>query len=282
VSSESFTPRSIALKKIVPVFNHSFDLDLMQLPYVESWPGIMLRRSPENSRPPVNYRLTYRNAYYELWERRPGAPQVIEHLGLQREGQAATEPACQDVRDLASRMKPGERLIAARRELLPTVAAVTPPPYGATRPTRVPSWPRYNDDPSKSITESQTVGTNGKGVLAGRLDVDAGTYAVWLKGGGGRALHVAVDGREVGVQQQINTPGQWLPFGRVELAAGTHELRLSRPNGDLTPGDGVNGPIGGIALERIGAAEPIVDVPRARAAEVLCGHTWDWIERVAP
>jgi hypothetical protein len=282
VSSESFSPRSIALNKIVPVFNHSFDLDLMQIGYVESWPGIMLRRSPENSRPPVNYELTFRNAYYELWERRTGAPRVLEHLPLQSEGQAATEPVCQNVRDLARRMKPGERLVAAQRGLLPTVAAVTDPPYGATRPTTVPSWGRYNDDPTKDIARSKTVATNGQGVLAGRLDVDAGTYEVWLKGGGGRALHVAVDGREVGVQQQINTPGQWLPFGRVELAAGTHELRLSRPGGGLEPGDGVNGPIGGIALERVGTRRPIVDVPRARAAEVLCGHTWDWIERVAP
>jgi hypothetical protein len=251
----------------------------MQLNYVESWPGIMLRRSPENSRPPVNYRLTYRNAYYELWERRSGAPTVLEHLPLQRPGQPAAQPVCGDVRALASRVQPGERLIAARRELLPTVAATIPPPYGATRPTIVPRWGQWTDDPTKDVTTSPLVATNGQGILAGTLDVPAGSYAVWVKGGGGRPLHVSVDGRAVGVQRQINTPGQWLPFGRVELDAGEHDVRLLRPGAGLEPGNGVNGPIGGIALEPH-RSRPFVTV-RPAQAERLCGQTWDWIERVS-
>jgi hypothetical protein len=272
VASESFSPRSVALRTPKIIFNHSFDIDDMTLQYVESWPGLMVRRSPEASRPPVNYERTYRNAYYELWERRSGAPTVIEHLSLQRSGQAAVVPRCQDVRDLAARTQPRERLIAARREMLPTLGTTVPPIFGATPPD-IRSWVPLPDPPG-------TVATDGKGVIAGRLSVGAGTYEAWVKGGGGRPLRVAVDGRAVGEQRQINTPDEWLPIGRVTLAAGSHEVRLTRPGAGFEPGNGVNGPIGGIALERF-EARPLVTVPRKRAAARLCGRTWDWIERVS-
>lgn len=278
-ASEPYSPRSVSLRKPAIIFNHSFDLDEMTLKYVNSWDHIMLRRSPEASRPPAGFELTYRNAYYELWERRAGAPRVLEHLPLQRPGQPAAEPVCQDVRDLASRMSPGERLVAARRSLVPTLAVTNPPPYGATRATELPSWYRWTDDPTADAATSPLVATNGAGTVAGKLDVPAGTYAVWMKGGGGRPFHVFVDGREVGSQRQINTPGQWLGFGRLTLAAGSHDVRLERPARGFEPGNGVNGPVGGIALEPI-APRPLVTVSRGQA-ESLCGHTWDWIERVS-
>jgi hypothetical protein len=278
-ASESFSPRSVSLRPEVSkdtiIFNHSFDLDQMTLKYVESWPGIMLRRSPEASRPPANYRLTYRNAYYELWEKDPGGPTVLDHLSLQAPGQAAVPPRCQDVRDLVARMQPGDRLVAARRPRLPTVGATIPPIYGATRATITPNW-AVSPDPQ----EPGTLITNGQGVLAGTLTVGAGNYEVWVKGGGGRPLRVAVDGRDVGAQNQLNTPGQWLPIGRVALPAGAHELRLTRPGAGLQPGNGINGPVGGIALERVPETRPLVTVPKARAAG-LCGKPWDWIERVS-
>jgi hypothetical protein len=278
-SSEPYSPRSVSLRKPAIIFNHSFDLDDMTLKYVNSWDHIMLRRSPEASRPPDGFELTYRNAYYELWDRRKDAPTVLEHMPLQRTGQPAAQPVCQDVRALASRMSPGERLVAARRPLVPTLAVTNPPPYGATAPTEMPSWYRWTDDPTADAAKSPLVATNGAGTVAGKLDVPAGTYAVWVKGGGGRPLHVFVDNREVGAVRQINTPGQWLGYGRVTLDAGSHDIRLTRPARGFEPGNGVNGPIGGIALEPI-VPHPLVTVSRADA-ESLCGHAWDWIERVS-
>jgi hypothetical protein len=273
VASESFSPRSVALREPEIIFDHSFDLDQMTLPYVESWPGIMLRRSPDASRPPANYRLTYRNAYYELWEQKPDGPQVLDHLALQRAGQASVPPRCQDVRDLVARLQPGDRLVAARRAPLPTVGVTVPPIYGATRPDVVPNWA-----PSPDPQDPGTLITNGQGIVAGRLRVGAGAYEVWVRGGGGRPLRVSVDGRLVGAQRQLNTPEQWLPIGRVTLPAGTHRVSLRRPGAGFEPGNGVNGPVGGIALEPQ-VPHPLVTVPKARAAS-LCNQPWDWIERV--
>jgi hypothetical protein len=272
VSSESSTPRSVSLREDQIIHNRSFDLDEMRLEYVESWPGILLRRSPENSRPPLNYERTYRNAYYELWEQRADAPAVIEHLPLQEPGQAAVPPRCQDVRELAARVRDGERIVAARREMLPTLGVTVPPIYGATRPDRT-QWTRISYLPG-------AVGTDGHGWIAGRLTVRAGDYGVWLKGGGGRPLRVYVDGRKVGEQRQINTPGQWLPIGRVRLPAGSHDVKLVRPGAGFEPGNGVNGPIYGVALER-DAPRRLVTVAPEDAAARLCGRPWDWIERIS-
>jgi len=272
VGSESFSPRPVVVRDNQPIFNRSFDLDEMALDYVLSWPGIMLRRSPETSRPPVGYELTYRNAYYELWERRSG-PRVVEHLPLQRMGQPAVPPRCTDVTHLAERARErGQRLVAARRPTLPTLGMTRPPIFGAQAPDRTPSWAPDADIPGAIVP-------NGQGRIAGRLTVPAGTYRVWLKGGSGRPLRVDVDGRSVGSQRQINTPGQWLPYGEVELAGGRHELDVFRPGGGLEPGNGVDGLVAGVALEPQ-TARTLVDVA-PRDARRLCGHPWDWIERVA-
>jgi hypothetical protein len=67
----------------------------------------------------------------------------------------------------------------------------------------------------------------------------------------------------------------------VRLPAGTHEVELVRPGAGFEPGNGVNGPIGGIALERL-APRPLTTVAPEDAAARLCGRPWDWIERVAP
>jgi hypothetical protein len=272
VASESATPRSVSLREDQIIFNTTFDLDDMRLDYVDTWPGIMLRRSPENSRPPADYERTYRNAYYELWEKQSDGPKVLEHLPLQQRGQAAVPPRCQDVRDIAARVRDGERLVAARRDELPTVGVTVPPAFGTKRPDRT-QWYPIDYLPG-------AVGTDGHGWIAGHLTVDSGEYAVWVKGGGGRALRVFVDGRKVGEQQQVNTPGQWLPMGSVLLGAGSHEVKLVRPGADLEPGNGVNGPIYGIALERV-EERPLVTVAPEQAEARLCGRPWDWIERVS-
>ena len=116
--------------------------------------------------------------------------------------------------------------------------------------------------------------------MSGRLNVHAGRYQVWIKGGGGRPLHVSVDGREVGAPRQLNTPGQWLPAGRIELESGEHEVTLQRPGGGLEPGNKVSGSVGGIALETVG--EPRLITLRPSEAERLCGRPYDWIERIRP
>jgi hypothetical protein len=262
VAPESFSPRAAELRKPGPIFARTIDLDDMKLAYVESWAGVVLRRGPDASRPPANFSLAYQNAYYQLWRRGSG-PEVLEHLPVTSGRDRAGFPNCAAVRGLASRVKPGERLVAAKASRLAAL--------DTTRAATAPKGWNPGFDPGVVVPFRP-------GVASGALDLPAGRYRVWVRASTGRTLHVAVDGREIGAVRAVNTPGQSLLAGTVELPSGRHEVVLRRPGGDVYPGDGFRGEIGRVAFEPV-APEPLVTVAQASAAS-LCRGEWDWIERV--
>ena len=260
-ASESFSPRVIVQRDpSVPIFAHSFDLDEMTLDYVQSFPAIVLRRSPTASRPPLSFTRVYRNDYYELW-RRGAQPRVLEHLSLQPLHERGAEARCADVRALARRAGPGERVAGVPAPELPGLDVAAKPPVG------------WNEN---GIEDTVTPGSPGD--PAATVRVGGGRYRVWMRGGSGRALTVEVDGRDAGEVQGVNTPGQWLPGGEVQLAAGAHELRLVRPGGSLAPGDGYAAEIGPVVLEPVREAAPVTVAPD-RAEATFCEGRWDWVER---
>ena len=206
-AAEADAPRRVDLRadaglkssspKRTPVFGEWFDLDSQTLGYVESFEGIIMRRSPAASRPPANFRRIYSNDFYELWRRRPG-PRVKAHLPLQSDGRASKVPDCSRVRALARRARPGDRLVAASR---PRVARFSP--------LQVPhpqNWPTAGDRES-------TVTTRGGGVMRGSLTA-TGRQRLWVRASAARGMNVFVDGRRVGQARHINTPGQWIEVGR--------------------------------------------------------------------
>ena len=264
VGPESFPPYSLETRAPEPVFNRSFDLDQLELEYVERWPVLMLRRSPVASTPPANYERFYANDEYELWRRR-ATPRVLEHLPLQRFAQAGEQPRCEQVRGLARRARPGERLVAVAR---PTPAALdTMHP-----PARPRSWP---DSPDRTVLVPVS-----RARAPGSVRTASGPHRVWVRGGGGRDVTVQVDDRRLTAERQINTPEGWVDLGQVDLAAGRHQVVLHWPGASPAPGDGFPGQLGRVVLEPLAEPER-VSLPPERARE-LCGRTWDWIERVEP
>ena len=259
--SESFSPAPVVPRENVPIFATSFDTDQMTLEYVEAFPSLLLRRAPDASRPPANFERTYRNAYYDVWRRRP-APQVFEHLSLQELQRRGIPARCADVRAMAKRVRPGERLVGVRAGESPRLDIPERPPAG------------WNEN---AVPGTVTPGTPGD--PSGTVRVDGGRYRAWVRGSTGRPLTVTVDDRAVGRASGVNTPGQWLPAGDLELAAGTHRLGLRRPGGGLGPGDGYAGEIGPVVLEPV-LEQQLVSVPARRAAATFCRGAWDWVERV--
>jgi hypothetical protein len=96
-------------------------------------------------------------------------------------------------------------------------------------------------------------------------------------------MEVLVDGRSVGASRhRIEHPGQLVPFGRIRLAAGRHEVTLRYSGADLYPGSGARfGILDRFVLARNTEDVPIRAIEPARAGE-LCGHSLDWIEAQAP
>ena len=262
---EAESPRPAEMRKPRPIFGRYYDLDALTLEYVNSFPGIIKRRSPGASRPPASFELAHVNDYYEVWRQRDG-PTVIEHLPLQRRHVATDRPSCDSVRALAGRAQPRDQLIAASR---PEVVLLDPLNAGL----RPRGWVE-NVEPPGTVTPTTP------GEMRFVPSTEGGRYRVWMKGSFGRSTAAYIDGRKVGEADQINTPGQWEQIAELDLDRGTHRAKLERPGPSAEPGDAWRGVLGPVALERVGQSR-LVTVSPERATR-LCGRDWDWIELVRP
>jgi hypothetical protein len=96
------------------------------------------------------------------------------------------------------------------------------------------------------------IGVHGAGTLTATFEA-GGDLQVWLGGSIGREVTVEIDGRSVGkVAGARNYGGALEPVGFVTLRPGAHELRISRPRGDLSPGDGSGTRLGPVVLASAG------------------------------
>ncbi|WP_156027729.1 hypothetical protein [Candidatus Solirubrobacter pratensis] len=246
------------------IFNRSFDVDEVTLGYLEHFGGLVVRRSPVASRPPLNFSKIYENAYYELWRRDPRRPAVLEHLPLGSAGALGGRPSCEAVTAIARRTRGRQRLVAAMAPAAPTLD--------------VPS-PRYTPRGWGRAPVPDALIPGSEGLIRAELPFSGGRYEAWIRGSAERPLTVSVDGRVVGRASGVNTPGQFLPAGTVTLTPGRHTVVLRRPGGGLAPGDGNPGIIGRLVFQPV-PAEPRLVTVDAHDARRLCGRAWDWIERV--
>lgn len=264
VATEAITPHQVELREPQTFVARYFDLDQQELDYVESFPLIVRRRSPDASRPPENFRLEHRSRFYEAW-RRDDDLRVLEHLPAGSLYRAAGVPNCGELLAMARRARPGDRLLARRaRGVVQLDIAVA---------ERSPSWAPHPFIPG-------AVTTTTPGSAQAELFFEGGRYRTWVQGSFGRDIRVSLGGRAIGSVRGVDTPGQWTQAGVVDIPRGSHEATLTRGGGGLAPGDGFVGALGPLAFERLGAPEPLrVQPERARS---LCGRELDWVERVRP
>lgn len=244
------------------------DLDLFNGSDLLVYRSLVLRRSPVESRPPSPYALVWRGRYYELWQRPdPSTPQLIEHLGLGDSWHVAAVPSCAEVERLGGAAEQvGGHLVAAPRTnstLLDLSGAVLP--LG------------WRSDPA-----GRAIVPTSNGTLTSSIAVPkGGTYSIYLGGSFARAVTISIDGSRVGsLRGVLPEAGQWVPFGSLRLAAGSHEVSLRYGGSGLRPGSGA-GPfvLGPLALS-LNQPERLLNVAPADARS-LCGKSLDWVEAVA-
>jgi hypothetical protein len=264
---DSLSPRQAILISPSSTFNEYFDLDQETLPYVESWPVIVTRRSPVASRPPANYKLVYTNEFYDGWERQ-ATPKVLAELPLQSEWSATAIPTCKAIGSLINSAPRGSELVQA---LMPRSTGFDIL-YAKERPF---SW-GYRSDPPYTVTQI------GPGSVEQAVDVPVtGTYQAWVQGSFPRPVNVRVDGRTIGTVDGLDSIGQWAQAATIHLTAGRHELAIYRGGGRIFPGDGSRiSWIGYVTLREVGP-EVLRTVPLAQWRS-LCGRAADWIELVRP
>jgi hypothetical protein len=273
VGTEYPSPENLVLRIPGGLYGQSFDLDAETLPFVESFPYILVRRSPAASRPPANYRLIYENYYYTVWKR-SATPRVIAHMPLQQLYSAQAPVACAALRAMVANPPAGARLIVSLTDSIYGYDVL----HATVRST---GWPPDYAPYTPDAVAFQTPGVAGTVVNVPRT----GNYRIWLQGSSPRQLRITIDGRTVSYIGGNNTPDEWLEGASVHLRAGRHPFDVWRPGGDLSPGDGGTGESfagrGEIGYLALVAEQParLFSLPVA-AWHSLCGRSADWVELV--
>jgi hypothetical protein len=246
---------------------HGAVVDLNRVPSADlrAYPLIVTRRDPTSARPPSAYSLVWQGTYYQVWERRAGAPVAIAHLGLS----TASPNDCSPVERLAA-------IAGSHRAHL----------VAASSPDLVDISLHRTHHPSAWTHGRTGLVMQGPGRLSAEFAVPrAGVWNVWLKGEIMRPVIVSVDGHplgSVGAQLSGNSlnPDVMAPL-TVALSAGRHLLTITRGGFSLAPGNGGWATLDGIFLapDASTARDPIETVSAADWPS-LCGHSYDWIEAV--
>jgi hypothetical protein len=245
-----------------------WDTDNVSFAYVESFPLLVLGRSPRFSRPPANYQLAYQGRYYDVWKR-TSAPQVLEHIPLGGPLYPFAVPPCRLVTATAARAThENARLAYVAREPFPT--------FVPTQANRPPNWGLVGGDPFSLLPRDEA------GAASGTVQVARpGRYQVWLEGSFSQRLRVSVGGKHVGsVAYELGPPGQSVRVGEVTLGAGEQPVVVVRPGNNLTPGDGGVGRLLGPLMLVGDNSPPGVSEIAPSQARSLCGQSLDWLEIV--
>ena len=227
-------------------------------------PIIVLRRSPAASRPPANYRMTYRNAYYEVW-RRGARPEVMDHLPLQALDQASVEPKCEDITRSPARQSPASGSWRPRRP---------PVRLDPLQARRSASWRPHPFRAGRVITD-------GPGSSSARVEVEqGGRYRAWIAGTFGRPVEGLLDGREIGAAQGVNTVGHGTTSARSRPGR-AHTSSSCAAAAGRGPGRRLQRRARAAGARARRAATTRERAPEGRGAPAL-RPKWDWIERVEP
>jgi len=254
-------------------FAYALDLNELELSFVERFPLLVIARSPVASRAPANYDLVDRTSEFEVWRRTRPASEVFVHFPLSGLPDERTRQFCRGLARSVRQAGAGSSVAyvpaGPRTELIPTQA--THPSY----------WHAIGPESLRAY---------GAGAVQGSVSLPArGTYDISMAGSVGRPLTLYIDGHRAGsVAYQWRYPGQFLHFARVSLSAGTHQIRLSRGDGSLSPGSGdgpdpASGVIGPLifTLQQPEDGSLIV-VPGSEAGRVCAAHAgYEWIEVLA-
>lgn len=274
VGAEYPSPENLVLRNPGGLYGQSFDLDAETLSFVESFPYILIRHSPAESRPPANFRLVYSNSFYEVWKR-TSSLQVLAHLPEQQQYTAYAPVSCSQLQAMVRKAPVGSSLVLAQ-----SPQAIGYDVLHAT--VRSTGWIEDPEPYTPDAVVPLTPGSAGELVQVPR----AGTYQVWVQGSFPRSMRVTLDGRTVGSVDGWNTPGEWMQAGTVNVSAGEHALDIFRGGGGLTPGDGGTGNDGGKG--EIGHVELLADQSERLSTVALgawrrlCGVQADWVEMVRP
>jgi hypothetical protein len=268
-----YDPNALRDPKRRPSEKTAIDVDDLTLSHLESVPYIILRRGPQTSRPPANFRLEHRGTYYDVWRRSPAGPRVIAHVPL---GPDVLHQAGAVRERTARRLAQRARRAGGRIAYAPRAR---PPVYLATRHPRPVRWAGFGNFPEALVSD-------GPANIREPVRIPrSGRYHLWVEGSFARRMAIGLDGKRFPrTPAGLNNPGAYASLGTVSIKRGNHTIFIRQRGGDLRPGTGGFrsslrhiGPIyfDPVANERF----PVRELEPARWRE-LVGVRADWLEIV--
>ncbi len=252
-----------------PEKGETVDLDNIQSDQLDPYNLLVTRRGPATSRPPAGFGLAYSGDHYDVWERRPAAQEMLEHLPLGTALDAGAIPDCTQVGRMmaVATALGGGTLVAARvgKPIAVEFAAASSPPDWET-PTP------YTFAPSGGGRSSVSIRTPG------------GEFEVWLGGAVFGAVDLYLDGEEVASERGVlNNIDGMEHLATVELEPGEHRLDLDYHGASLHPGSAVHSyGIGPLELRPAQGSDLGLVSVEPEDHRRLCGKRWDWIEAFGP
>ncbi len=249
-----------------PAYAHSNDVDDFTASSVQRFSLIVMRRSPRWSRPPGNFRLAWRGSYYDVWRR--VAPAPLAHVPVGGSFQPVATMSCGAIHRLATQaQRDGADLRYAWRQRNVTTDLST-----AAHSATVAIVPDIEGFPTATFV--------APGDVSMELYVPrTATYGVWLGGNVDRALHVSLDGRQVGAPSlQSGDDGNMIYAGSIHVPAGRHKILLLRGGGGPGPGNDAGTSIDGVFLATGTEESDKIAALRPAAWRSLCGRNIDWLE----
>ena len=227
---------------------------------------LVLRRSPQQSRPPTPYRLVEAGRFYEVWQLEDGfdPATLAGRLALGEGIDPAGVPSCEKVQGLAEDAGPNGRLLGYTRTPVSTAALDSAPS----------DW--------TLDTNAGTFVPGSSGAVTGRVELPAtGRWILFLGGSTRGKVTVSVDGVEVGSESaSLNNNGQYMEIGPADLQAGIREVEVEYEKGGfLSPGTRTTPgfPLGPLVFADASVADRLIELPSSDYRE-LCGKRLDWVE----
>ena len=240
------------------------DIDLFDPTTIDYYNLLVLRKSPNGSRPPLNYNLAWSGEYYEVWKRVKGIT-LRKTLPLGSIFYPGAVPTCSAVASfLADRSKTEKIYMAVRNPVY--VVDFTAGELPA-------NW-------QPMATYTGGVHFVGSGAFNRNFSVAAtGRYGMWIAGSYPGRLRVLVDGTQIYSGHSVFEGNMYLtnPLGALNLSTGSHVLTVIYDRPKLMPGSDSPSEFGPIYIANQTAGDVRVRQVSISRIPELCKLNLDWI-----
>lgn len=243
---------------------YAADIDLFDPATIDYYNLLVLRKSPNGSRPPLEYNLAWSGQHYEVWKKVSGV-NIKKTLPLGGIFNPGAVPSCKVVNTfLAQRNKTDKIYMAVRNPVYVVDFTAGELPTG---------W---------QVMSTYTGGVHfsGPGAFNRNFSVGAtGKYDMWIAGSFPGRLRVLVDGREAYSGSSVFEGNFYLtnPLSNVELSTGFHVLTVIYDSPKLMPGSDSASEFGPIYFSSQTAGDVKVKQVSISRIPQLCTQNLDWI-----